>query len=395
MYGMMTNNLDGSQGTAASFVEAASNNQQQTQNGGGGAQGNNNMQIEQQSDDHSSNNSNSGNDPAQKTNLIINYLPQNMTEEEIKSLFSRVGEVDSLKLVRDKTVLFADPLNPGAPKGQSLGYGFVNFRRAQDAEQAITVFNGLRLQNKTIKVSYARPSSESIKGANLYVSGLPKTMTQEELEAIFAPYGTIITSRILTNAGKETNTKGVGFIRFDKKDEANHAIQSLNNTIPQGCVEPISVKFSNVPGTNKVGIPPVIPTFMNPMLARKFSGPVHNSINKGLARFSPMSGDAMIDAMFPRAPKTIATVTPGGGWNIFVYNIAPETEENTLWELFGPFGAVQSVKLVKDAATNQCKGYGFITMTNYEEATMAIRSLNGYTLAGRVLQVSFKTNKSK
>lgn len=37
-----------------------------------------------------------------KTNLIINYLPQNMTQEEIRSLFVSIGEVDSCKLIRDK-----------------------------------------------------------------------------------------------------------------------------------------------------------------------------------------------------------------------------------------------------------------------------------------------------
>lgn len=38
--------------------------------------------------------------------------------------------------------------------GQSLGYGFVNYHRPEDAEKAINTLNGLRLQNKTIKVSY-------------------------------------------------------------------------------------------------------------------------------------------------------------------------------------------------------------------------------------------------
>ena len=33
------------------------------------------------------------------------------------------------------------------------------------------------------------------------------------------------------------------------------------------------------------------------------------------------------------------------GWCLFVYNLAPETEENVLWQLFGPFGAVQNVKV--------------------------------------------------
>lgn len=47
------------------------------------------------------------------------------------------------------------------------------------------------------QVSFARPSSEAIKGANLYVSGLPKNMSQPDLESLFSPYGRIITSRIL------------------------------------------------------------------------------------------------------------------------------------------------------------------------------------------------------
>jgi hypothetical protein len=36
--------------------------------------------------------------------------------------------------------------------GQSLGYGFVNYHRQEDATKAIQTLNGLRLQNKTIKV---------------------------------------------------------------------------------------------------------------------------------------------------------------------------------------------------------------------------------------------------
>uniref|UniRef100_A0A8C6S2W9 ELAV like RNA binding protein 4 n=2 Tax=Nannospalax galili TaxID=1026970 RepID=A0A8C6S2W9_NANGA len=35
-----------------------------------------------------------------KTNLIVNYLPQNMTQEEFRSLFGSIGEIESCKLVR-------------------------------------------------------------------------------------------------------------------------------------------------------------------------------------------------------------------------------------------------------------------------------------------------------
>jgi len=81
------------------------------------------------------------------------------------------------------------------------------------------------------------------------------------------------------------------------------------------------------------------------------------------------------------------------GWCLFVYNLAPETEENVLWQLFGPFGAVQNVKVMRDLSTHKCKGFGFVTMTNYDEALMAIAANNGYQLGGRVLQVSFKKSK--
>lgn len=62
--------------------------------------------------------------------------------------------------------------------------------------------------------------------------------------------------------------------------------------------------------------------------------------------------------------------------------------------MFGPFGAVTNVKVIHNFNTNKCKGLGFVTMINCDEAGVAIASLNGYPLGDRVLQVSFKTNKT-
>lgn len=311
-----------------------------------------------------------------KTNLIVNYLPQTMTQvEEIRSLFSSIGEVESCKLIRDKVT------------GQSLGYGFVNYQRQEDAAKAIQTLNGLRLQNKTIKVSYARPSSEAIKGANLYVSGLPKHMSQPaDLERLFASCGNIITSRILCD-NITGLSKGVGFIRFDQRVEAERAIQ-LNGTVPEGATEPITVKFANNPSNNAKALPPLA-AYLAPQAARRALGAALHPASR--FRYSPLAGELL-------AGNTLLngmTATNGSGWCIFVYNLAPETEENILWQLFGPFGAVQNVKVIRDLQTNKCKGFGFVTMTNYEEALVAIQSLNGYTLGNRVLQVSFKTNNRK
>jgi len=382
-------------------------------------------------------------DDESKTNLIVNYLPQTMTQEEIRSLFASIGEVESCKLIRDKITA-----------GQSLGYGFVNYHRAEDAEKAINTLNGLRLQNKTIKVSFARPSSENIKGANLYVSGIPKTMCQSELETLFAPYGRIITSRILCDSITAGLSKGVGFIRFDTRGEAERAIDKLNGTVPQGATEPITVKFANNPSNSTKGLAPLaayLPEFSSGAAAaaaaalgvRRFGGPIHptgrlryiplsplarggaawqpmgvtgvagvnhdhavgvndlsiTDLSEGArtpSRFSPLAGDILASPLLPGAAAAAAAAAagaaiPGTGWCIFVYNLAPDTEESVLWQLFGPFGAVQSVKVIRDLQTNKCKGFGFVTMTNYDEALVAIQSLNGYTLGNRVLQVSFKT----
>ncbi|CAD5111936.1 DgyrCDS1198 [Dimorphilus gyrociliatus] len=331
-----------------------------------------------------------------KTNLIVNYLPQNMNQEDIRSLFSSIGEVESCKLIRDKTA------------GQSLGYGFVNYKDANDATKAISTLNGLRLQNKTIKVSYARPSSEGIKGANLYICGLPKGMTQQELEGLFSQCGRIITSRILYDHTTGLS-KGVGFIRFDQRSEAERAIKQLNGTIPDSASEPITVKFANSPSSNKTSVAgptSLLPASLTSSSAlagylspagRRFLGPIHHQAGRfrSVDRFSPMDGSTLVPTANSAAASALLSGNSlnGSGWCIFVFNLAPETEENVLWQLFGPFGAVQSVKIIREVNTQKCKGFGFVTMTNYEEAVMAIQTLNGYSLGNRVLQVSFKTSK--
>ncbi|KAA3673014.1 ELAV like protein 2/3/4 [Paragonimus westermani] len=368
-------------------------------------------------------------DNTNKTNLIVNYLPPFMSQEEVKALFSSIGEVESCKLVREKAT------------GESLGYAFVKYIRAADAEKAIRTLNGLRLQNKTIKVSLARPSSESIKGANLYICGLPKKMTQAELEELFNQCGRIITARILYD-NKTGLSRGVAFIRFDQRHEAELAIRRLNgyqappehpNDAPS---EPITVKFANSPNSIRhdslslallkqaAQLQSVAASVVTPpsrtaataaataVAAAGLLSPLQQiaSISNRLKYSNALTGGgasagACPADFLPAMASAAAVVNPllapavaassgaltATGWCIFVYNLAPETEEANLWQLFGPFGAVQTVKIIRDPTTNKCKGFGFVTMSNYEEALLAIHSLNGFALGNRVLQVSFKT----
>uniref|UniRef100_G3PJ44 RRM domain-containing protein n=1 Tax=Gasterosteus aculeatus aculeatus TaxID=481459 RepID=G3PJ44_GASAC len=288
-------------------------------------------------------------DDDSRTNLIVNYLPQSMSQDELRSLFSSVGDVESAKLIRDKV-----------------------------AERAISTLNGLRLQSKTIKVSFARPSSDMIKDANLYISGLPRTLSQQELEDMFTRFGHIINSRVLVDQASGLS-RGVAFIRFDKRSEAEEAVKHLNGHTPPGSAEPITVKFAANPNQARNS------QMMSQMYhgqSRRFGGPVHHQAQR--FRFSPMSVDHM-------GGGGGVSGSPSGGWCIFIYNLGQDADEAILWQMFGPFGAVVNVKVIRDFNTNKCKGFGFVTMTNYEEAAMAIHSLNGYRLGDKVLQVSFKT----
>lgn len=81
-------------------------------------------------------------------------------------------------------------------------------------------------------------------------------------------------------------SKGVGFIRFDQRVEAERAIQELNGTIPKGSNEPITVKFANNPSNNNKAIPPLA-AYLTPQATRRFGGPIHHPT--GRFRYIPLS----------------------------------------------------------------------------------------------------------
>jgi RNA recognition motif-containing protein len=71
-----------------------------------------------------------------------------------------------------------------------------------------------------------------------------------------------------------------------------------------------------------------------------------------------------------------------------------EGDDNLLYRLFGPFGAITQVNISRDAS-GKSKGYGFVHFVKYEDAHQAIISMNGAQVEKKVLQVSFKTQKTQ
>lgn len=76
------------------------------------------------------------------------------------------------------------------------------------------------------------------------------------------------------------------------------------------------------------------------------------------------------------------------GKKIFVGNLKYEVDDHALRDLFAPHGDVQSASVITDRATGQSKGFGFVEMSNDDEAAAAIEALNGREHGGRPLTVN-------
>lgn len=300
-----------------------------------------------------------------KYSLIVNYIPDALSQEDIQSLFSTIGEIHSCRLMVDKAT------------GNSMGYAFVNYTKRDDAERAIKTFNGLKMQNKTLRVDHARPSGEAVKGSNVYVAGLPNDITREEFEEMFVRYGSIVTSVLLNEESgmlKGPN-KGAGLIRFALRSEAERAILEKNGSALRGGSCKITVQFARtreekLQAAQAKGIPAA-------------GGKAPSSV-KHLAllqRFSPLPLDN--------------TKENDGPWTIYVSNLPDDTEEGSIWKMFAPFGAVKKVALMTDNETKKCKGVAFVTMNSYGDAVTAIQSLDGFAMGERHIKVAFKRNQNK
>ncbi|MBI1422200.1 MAG: RNA-binding protein [Gammaproteobacteria bacterium] len=79
---------------------------------------------------------------------------------------------------------------------------------------------------------------------------------------------------------------------------------------------------------------------------------------------------------------------------LFVGSLPPTTTEESLTELFSPFGKVRSLKLAKDLFSGKCKGFAFLEMEGHE-ARAAMAELNGKSFNGSSLKVRFEDEKGR
>jgi RNA recognition motif-containing protein len=85
-------------------------------------------------------------------NIYVGNLSYNVSEDELRTMFSEFGEVESVKILTDKF------------SGQSKGFGFVEMSAKAEAHSAIESLNGKDLNGRSLNVNEARPRSEGHRG---------------------------------------------------------------------------------------------------------------------------------------------------------------------------------------------------------------------------------------
>ncbi len=82
------------------------------------------------------------------TRLYVGNLPFNVSEEDLRNLFSQAGEIKDIHLVTDRGT------------NRSRGFAFVEFTNGADAEKAIQMFEGYEMDGRRLTVNVARPREE-------------------------------------------------------------------------------------------------------------------------------------------------------------------------------------------------------------------------------------------
>ena len=84
--------------------------------------------------------------------LYVGNLPYNTTEDDLRTLFSTYGAVNSVAIITDRDT------------GRSKGFGFVEFGNDDEARNAISALSGQEYGGRALTVNEARPKTQGSGG---------------------------------------------------------------------------------------------------------------------------------------------------------------------------------------------------------------------------------------
>ncbi|KAK3142140.1 hypothetical protein QOZ80_4BG0342790 [Eleusine coracana subsp. coracana] len=367
--------------------------------------------------------------PLPTTSLYVGDLEGSVTDSQLYELFSQAGQVVSVRVCRDVN------------SRRSLGYAYVNFSNPLDAARAMEVLNFALLNNKPIRVMYSNrdPSSRRSGSANIFIKNLDKTIDNKTLHDTFSTFGTILSCKVATD--EMGQSKGFGFVQYEKEEAAQTAIKSLNGMLVND--RPVYVgpflrkqerdnsvdkaKFNNVfvknlsEATTKEDLVKTFGEYGNITSAVVMLGSDGKSRCFGFINFEnpddaaravqELNGKKINDKelyvgraqkkseremelkrRFEQSMKDAADKYQG--LNLYLKNLDDSIGDDQLRELFANFGKITSCKVMHDQ-NSLSKGSGFVAFSTRDEAAQALNEMNGKMISGKPLYVAFAQRKEE
>ncbi|KMT19622.1 hypothetical protein BVRB_1g012370 [Beta vulgaris subsp. vulgaris] len=274
-------------------------------------------------------------------NVFIKNLDSSIDNKSLYDTFSAFGAILSCKVAVDNN-------------GQSRGYGFVQFEQEEAAQKAINSLNGMLLNDKQVYVGYFVRRQERIgtngspKFTNIYVKNLSENHTDEDLDKIFSPFGSITSAVVMKDPNGKS--KCFGFVNFESPDCAATAVEKLNGTI-------------------------------------------HDEKAWYVGRAQRKSErEADLKAKFEQ--ERISRYEKLQAANLYLKNLDDSINEEKLKDLFSEFGAITSCKIMLNPH-GISKGSGFVSFSTPEEATRALNEMNGKMIGKKPLYVAIAQRKEE
>jgi polyadenylate-binding protein len=174
------------------------------------------------------------------TNCYIKNLKDNITEEEVKTYFTKFGEVASVavKTSKDRPFAFCDfKEHEAAVKACEEAHDtHVAALNGDDAELKLYCQRAQRKSeraeelNKKFQQQKMKRINENL-GQNLYVKNLDDNVGDKELREAFERFGEIVSCKVMLDQKTPPQSKGFGFISFKDLESANRAIAEMNGFV--------------------------------------------------------------------------------------------------------------------------------------------------------------------
>lgn len=166
---------------------------------------------------------NSGGANFLSASLYVGDLLPDVNEGLLYEIFNAVGPVASIRVCRD------------AVTRRSLGYGYVNYHNAADAERALDSMNFTDIKGKACRIMWSQrdPSVRRSGVGNIFVKNLQENIDNKQLYDTFSLFGNILSCKVVCD--KETGkSKGYGYVHYETNEAAANAIEKLDGMLIDG-----------------------------------------------------------------------------------------------------------------------------------------------------------------